>query len=96
MHFIVYCKDKPDSLELRMANREAHLNYVRGSDCVRIGGPITGRNDEMAGSVLVLEFDTLDQAQQWSDNDPYAKAGLFQSVEIHPFRWSVGNPDQKG
>lgn len=95
MNFIVYCKDKPDSLELRMANREDHLAYVRGSDCVRIGGPFLGDDGEsMAGSVLVLELDTIEEARQWSADDPYAKAGLFESVDVRPFRWTVGNPDQ--
>lgn len=93
MHFILYCKDKPNSLDLRMANRQAHLDYVKGSSCVRIGGPILGDdNESMAGSVLVLELDTMDQAKAWSDGDPYTKAGLFGSIDIRPFRWSVGNP----
>ena len=30
--FLLYCVDKPDSLALRMANREAHLAYVRDND----------------------------------------------------------------
>ena len=93
MHFILYCKDKPNSLELRLANRQAHLDYVKQSTCVRIGGPILGDdNESMAGSVLVLELDTLAQARAWSDGDPYTKAGLFASIDIRPFRWSVGNP----
>lgn len=93
MHFILYCKDKPGSLDLRLANRQAHLDYVKNSTCVRIGGPILGDDYEsMAGSVLVLELDTLAQAQAWSDGDPYTKAGLFGSIDIRPFRWSVGNP----
>lgn len=93
MHFILYCKDKPDSLDLRLANRQAHLDYVKNSTCVRIGGPILGDdNESMAGSVLVLELDTLAAAKAWSDADPYTKAGLFGSIDIRPFRWTVGNP----
>ena len=93
MHFILYCTDKPDSLDLRLANRQAHLDYVKNSTCVRIGGPILGNdNESMAGSVLVLELDTLAQAKAWSDADPYTKAGLFGSIDIRPFRWTVGNP----
>lgn len=94
MHFILYCKDKPGALELRLANRQAHLDYVKNSTSVRIGGPILGDDgDSMAGSVLVLELDTLAQAKAWSDADPYTKAGLFSSIDIRPFRWTVGNPD---
>ena len=93
MHFILYCTDKPNSLDLRLANRQAHLDYVKNSTCVRIGGPILGNDHEsMAGSVLVLELDTLAAAKAWSDADPYTKAGLFSSIDIRPFRWTVGNP----
>ncbi|MFZ5835469.1 MAG: YciI family protein [Pseudomonadota bacterium] len=93
MYFILYCKDKPASLDLRLANRQAHLDYVKNSTCVRLGGPILGDDNEtMAGSVLVLELDTLSEARAWSDADPYTKAGLFGSIDIRPFRWTVGNP----
>ena len=39
-HFVLTATDKPNALELRMATRQAHLDYVRGSDLVKLGGPL--------------------------------------------------------
>jgi uncharacterized protein YciI len=47
----------------------------------------------MNGSLLVVEAGSLEEANAIADKDPYARAGLFASVEIRPWRWTVGNPD---
>ena len=44
----------------------------------------------MIGSMLIMEFDDIEQARAFSANDPYAKAGLFQRVEITAFKPSLG------
>ncbi|MEQ1889835.1 MAG: YciI family protein [Alphaproteobacteria bacterium] len=94
MHFLVYYTDKPNSLALRMATRPAHLDYVKNSGCVRMGGPLLGADGEaMAGGMLVLETDTIEQARAWMDDDPYVKAGLFESTIVRAWRWTVGNPN---
>jgi uncharacterized protein len=84
--------DKPNSLALRMATREAHLAYANDPDNpvkVKLGGPYLDAEGEMAGSLIIAEAADMDAAQAFSNNDPYVKAGLFQSVEIHPFRITV-------
>ena len=43
-------------------------------------------DDAPNGSVLVMEFDDLAQAQAFADNDPYAKAGVFENVSIKPWK----------
>lgn len=89
--FVLLCLDKPDSLDLRMATREAHLAYVATfADAVKIGGPVLDDNGDMAGSLLILDVADMAAAKAFSANDPYAKAGLFRQVEIHPFRATVG------
>lgn len=89
--FAVYCVDKPNSLELRMATREAHLAYVGGfRDQLRLGGPMLGESGDMAGSIIFLEMDTLAQAQAFAAEDPYNKAGLFERVDITAFRPTLG------
>lgn len=93
MHFVVHYTDKPNSLALRMATRPAHLEYVKNSSCVCMGGPLLAADGEtMAGGMLVLETDTIEQAQAWVQDDPYVKAGLFESAIVRAWRWSVGNP----
>ncbi len=93
MLYMLYCLDKPDSLELRMANREAHLEYM-GSSPIKIqsAGPLLDEQDEsMCGSLLILEADNIDQVRELNRNDPYQKAGLFSSVVIRRFKKTVGN-----
>ena len=89
--FTLTCLDKPDSLQVRMDAREAHLAYVtRVEPTVRLGGPFLGPAGEMCGSLLIIEVADLAAAQAFSAADPYRLAGLFESVEIRPFRVTVG------
>jgi len=89
--FAVHCLDKPASLDLRLANREAHLAYVGGfKDRLRVAGPLLDAEGNMAGSLLILEFDDLAAAKAFSADDPYNKAGLFQRVDVTAFKATLG------
>lgn len=89
--FVLVCKDKPDSLPLRMATRGAHLAYARSRlDVTKLGGPILDDKGDMAGSIIVLDVADIAEARAFTENDPYAKAGLFASVDVLPFRATVG------
>jgi uncharacterized protein len=89
--FVLMCFDKPDSLPLRMATREAHLAYVRGRlDELKLGGPFLDDKGDMAGSLMIVEAEDLAAAQAFSAADPYRQAGLFERVDIKPFRATLG------
>jgi uncharacterized protein YciI len=89
--YVLICTDRPGSLALRMATREAHLAYARAQgDRLRLGGPILDDQGEMAGSIILYEAESLEDAQAFSAADPYRLAGLFERVEIHPFRVTIG------
>jgi hypothetical protein len=89
--FVLNCVDKPSALEVRMRAREAHLAYVgERIGQVKLGGPLLDDNGDMAGSLLILDVPDRAAAEAFAANDPYAKAGLFQRVEITPFRASIG------
>ena len=89
--FAIHCLDKPASLELRLANREAHLAYAGGFKAqIKLGGPLLGEDGGMIGSMLVMEFDDIAQAKAFSPEDPYVKAGVCQRVEITAFKPSLG------
>ena len=75
-------RDKPGHLETRKANREAHLAYADDTGCVVTAGPLLAESEDMCGSLIVLDLPDLDAAREWAANDPYAKAGLFQSGEL--------------
>lgn len=89
--FVLVCIDKPDSLALRMATREAHFAYARGlPGLVRLGGPFLNAKGDMAGSLIIVEAADLAAAEAFSLNDPYCQAGLFERVEIRPWRVTFG------
>jgi uncharacterized protein YciI len=90
MLFALICRDKPGALEIRKANREAHLAYAREHGGVVFGGPMLDEDGAMIGSLLALEAEDRAGAEAFAANDPYARAGLFQSVEITGFRKVFG------
>jgi uncharacterized protein YciI len=89
--FMLACFDKPGSLDLRMATREAHLAYVREiAGTVKLAGPMLDEAEQMAGSLFVIECEDRAAAEAFNANDPYQKAGLFVRVEIKGFKVSIG------
>lgn len=51
------------------------------------GGPLlSDDNEEMMGSLIIIEAENKEGALKWSEADPYNKAGLFKSVEIYKFK----------
>ncbi len=89
--YVLVCNDKPDSLELRLANREAPLSYARGfADRLKVAGPLLDEAGNMAGSLLILEAESLEDARAFNLDDPYQKAGLFASVQVTAFKATIG------
>ncbi len=88
MHFVIYCLDKPDHAHVRADNRPAHVEYLKASaGKIVCAGPMLSDDGEgMIGSTLVMEFADRAEADAWAANDPYAKAGLFESVSIRPWK----------
>ncbi|WP_116132831.1 YciI family protein [Tropicimonas sp. IMCC34043] len=82
----IICNDKPGALQTRLDNRAAHLAHLKGSGLARQAGPFLDGAGEMCGSLIILEVADMAQAEDWAANDPYAKAGLFESVTIQ--RWN--------
>ena len=78
--------DKANHLDVRTQNRAAHLEYIKSSGIVSQAGPFVDENGNMIGSLVVLEVDDFLDAQNWAKDDPYAKAGLFESVQL--IRWN--------
>ncbi len=89
--FCLICKDKPDHVQLRMDNRPAHIEYVLSSGIVAAAGPFTDDDREtMIGTMMLLNVDSRAAAEDFAANDPYAKAGLFASVEVFPWKHLIG------
>jgi len=94
MLFIAICTDKPDSLQLRLDNRPAHLAYLtRLGAKVRAGGAmLTADRQGVVGSLIIFEGENEAEIAAMLANDPYAKAGLFASVDVKPWRQAIGVP----
>jgi len=89
--YVLVCRDKPDSLDLRLATRSEHLAYAGTfSDRMKLAGPILNEAGDMAGSMLIFDFESQEQAWEFNSNDPYTRAGLFADVQVFPFKVSLG------
>ena len=87
MLYVIHCFDKPSHLQVRMDNRPAHVNYLKSfGDKLQAAGPTLDAKDNMNGSVVILDLESLIEAEAFAANDPYAKAGLFDSVSIQPWK----------
>ena len=96
MLYALICTDKPNSLALRKEKRPEHVAYLNSlGDTLKLAGPFTEVDGEtMNGSLVVIEAASLQAAKEIGDGDPYAKAGLFASVKIRPWIWTLNNPSQ--
>ena len=94
MLYAVICTDKPDSLAIRKANRPDHVAYLKSlGETLVIAGPFTEPDGEtMNGSLIVVEATSRQAAGEIAAGDPFAKIGLFASVEIRPWLWTINAP----
>src|SRR3546814_2105523 len=88
MNFALYCIDKAGHGAVRAENRPAHLDYLnRNLEQLMLAGPLLGDDGTtVLGSLLVIEAADRAAAEAFAAGDPYAKAGLFESVTIKAFR----------
>lgn len=93
MHFIVTCKDKEGALDIRLANRDNHIAFLKANAAaIPVAGPNLSEDGTMIGSTLICLANDKASLEAMLAEDPYAKAGLFQSVTIQPWKWVVGAP----
>lgn len=94
MLFALICNDKPNSLDLRLKARPDHLAWLDSlGTAMRGAGPFTDDAGSPVGSLVIIEAEDRKAAEAIAANDPYAKAGLFASVEIRPWKWLIKNPE---
>lgn len=84
MKFVIFGKDGPDGVRLRPQHRPAHLQRLqewaeRGK--IILAGPLTDKT----GSLIVVEAESLEEAETFAREDPYAVHGVFHEVTVHPF-----------
>lgn len=94
MLYAIIAEDVPDSLAARRRTRPAHLarmDELLQSGRLVIAGPHPASDSPdpgeagFSGSLIIAEFDSLEQARAWAEADPYVSAGVFARVEVKPF-----------
>jgi len=95
MLYAIISEDQKDSLERRMQARPAHLQRLtalQNEGRLILAGPHPAIDSEdpgpagFSGGLVVAEFPSLEDAQQWVAADPYKTAGVYASVIVKPFK----------
>jgi hypothetical protein len=99
MLYVIFSEDKENSLAARMTARPAHLarlQALQDEGRLLVAGPCPAIDTEnpgdagFTGSVVIAEFESLEDAQSWADVDPYIEAGVYQSVIVKPYKKVLG------
>lgn len=94
MWYVIHASDREDSLESRLEARPAHVARIKkllGEGRLLVAGPMPNIDSPepgpagFSGSTIIAEFDTLEDAREWADSDPYVEAGVYRSVDVRPF-----------
>lgn len=93
MLYAIIGRDAYNSMPARKAARPAHLERLKALQKlgrVIAAGPFPAvdapdTSGGVTGSLLLLEFDSLEAAQAWADADPYVAAGVYAEVTVKPF-----------
>ncbi|PWC09630.1 hypothetical protein B4923_19345 [Brenneria roseae subsp. americana] len=95
MLYVIYAEDNVDTLEKRLAARPDHLarlKQLHDQGRLLTAGPTPSVDSEtpgdagFTGSVVIAEFDSLDDARSWAESDPYITAGVYRHVLVKPFK----------
>ena len=95
MLYAIISEDIPDSLPRRLTARPSHLERLEkllAQGRLIIAGPHPALDTEdpgeagFTGSLVVAEFASLKEAQEWADADPYVDAGVYRKVTVKPFK----------
>jgi uncharacterized protein YciI len=94
MWYAVISEDHEESLDNRLAARPDHvarLKLLADAGRLLVAGPHPAVDSSdpgpagFTGSLVVVEFDSLENAQAWADEDPYIAAGVYRKVTVKPF-----------
>jgi uncharacterized protein YciI len=95
MLYAIIAQDVDNSLDKRLQTRPAHLerlNALLDQGRLILAGPHPTIDSEdpgeagFSGSLIVAEFESLDDARAWAENDPYNEAGVYSAVTVKPFK----------
>ena len=93
-HFMILTKDGPDGPAIRKQVRQAHLQWLEKDSDISVvfAGPWLADTDVMRGSLLIVKAPSREALDKWIAEDPYAKAGLPEDIDVRPFKLVIGRP----
>jgi uncharacterized protein YciI len=95
MWYFIHARDTVDSLQKRLQARPDHvarLHELQDQGRLLTAGPLPAIDAEdpgpagFSGSMLVVAFDSLEAAREWAGADPYLAAGVYESVDVYPYK----------
>ena len=95
MWYVIYSRDRPGSLDARLQARAEHLARIQAlldQGRLLLAGPRPAIDAEdpgpagFLGSLVVARFDSLEDAKAWAEADPFVAAGVYEAVDVSPFR----------
>lgn len=95
MLYAIIAQDVENSLQDRLAARPKHLERLtalQDQGRLILAGPHPAVDSEdpgesgFTGSLVVAEFNSLEDAKAWADADPYVEAGVYGKVTVKPFK----------
>ena len=89
MLYVIYAEDIADSLEKRLSVRPAHLarlQLLHDEGRLLTAGPMPAVDSNEPGSTVIAEFESLEAAQAWANDDPYIAAGVYRQVSVKPYK----------
>ncbi|HEY6720991.1 MAG TPA: YciI family protein [Burkholderiales bacterium] len=93
MLYIMVNEDRPDGQAIRAATRETHLAYLeRHKNIVVLAGGTLADDGSRTGSVFLINVPSREAAEKFSAEEPFRKAGLFQTVKITRMRRGQWHP----
>jgi uncharacterized protein YciI len=94
MYYAIIAEDAAESLPIRQQTRPAHLKRIQTlveEGRILVAGPHPAIDSPepgpagFSGSLIIAEFDSLEEATAWAQEDPYVTAGVFARVSVKPF-----------
>lgn len=95
MWYLIVAEDVEKSLEKRMESRPRHLERLQklhdeGRLLTAGPNPIidsdSANHTGFSGSVIIAEFDSLQEAQHWANLDPYIMNNVYKNVTVKPYK----------
>ena len=95
MFYLIYSEDVENSLERRLSVRDKHLarlTALQDQGKLLVAGPCPAIDSNepgeagFTGSLIIAEFNSLDDAKAWAECDPYIAAGVYANVTVKPYK----------